>query len=326
MSKLLKGRDYFKPFDFPWAFEAYKLQNEMQWLPSEVELGEDASDWVNKLSDEEKNLLTQLFRFFTQADLDVAGAYSSRYLPVIKSPEVRMAMLSFGNMEAIHQHAYSLLIDTVGMPESEYQAFHSFKVMQEKHEYVTEHNPWKGEKDSEIKKLAFDLAKFSAFTEGLQLFSSFAILMNFPRHNKMKGMGTIVDWSIKDESLHVETMIKVFHALVDEHPEIWTDSFKKEIYQCCRDMVSHEDHFIDLAFELGGIEGLTKEEIKMYIRYIADRRLLQLGLKANYGVKENPLPWLDVMLNAKEHSNFFENRATDYGKGALQGDWNKIIF
>src|SRR5690606_2672038 len=134
------------------------------------------------------------------------------------------------------------------------------------------------------------LAVYSAFGEGMQLFSSFAILLNFARYNKMKGMCQIVTWSIRDESLHVESMIKLFHAFIDENKQIWKNDLKGEIYQAALDMVDLEDKFIELAFKQGGIEGLEKEEVKQYIRYIADRRLLQLGLKPKFKVKENPLP------------------------------------
>jgi ribonucleoside-diphosphate reductase beta chain len=120
-------------------------------------------------------------------------------------------------------------------------------------------------------------------------------------------------------------MTKLFREFIKENIEIWTDDFKKEIYQACRDMVELEDRFLDLVFEMGDIEGLTKEEVLQYIRYIADRRLLQLGLKPNYGVKDNPLLWLDEVLGV-EHQNFFEGRATAYMKAGLRGDIGKVGF
>jgi ribonucleotide reductase beta subunit family protein with ferritin-like domain len=153
----------------------------------------------------------------------------------------------------------------------------------------------------------------------------FAILQNFPRFGKMKGMGQIVTYSIRDESLHVEAMTKLFRELIKENLDIWTDEFKKELYQVCREMVKLEDKFLDLVFDMGNIEGLTKKEMYSYNRYIADRRLLQLGLKTNYGQKENPLPWLDETIGV-EHQNFFEGRATSYMKAGLRGKQNLIQF
>jgi ribonucleoside-diphosphate reductase beta chain len=141
----------------------------------------------------------------------------------------------------------------------------------------------------------------------------------------MKGMGQIVTFSIKDESLHVEAMTKLFREFVHENIDIWKDDFKKEIYQTCREMVNLEDKFLDLVFEMGDIQGLTKKEMYEYNRYIADRRLLQLGLKPNFGVKDNPLPWVDEVLGV-EHQNFFEGRSTAYQKAGLRGNQENITF
>jgi ribonucleoside-diphosphate reductase beta chain len=174
-------------------------------------------------------------------------------------------------------------------------------------------------------EIAKTLAAFGAFTEGLQLFASFAILLNFPRFNKMKGMGQIVSWSVRDETLHCLSVIRLFRTFIQENPEIWTDSLKAEIVGICRTIVHHEDAFIDLAFELGGVEGLDAPSVKRYIRFIADRRLVQLGLEPIYGIEKNPLPWLDEMLNAIEHTNFFENRATEYSRAATQGTWEEAF-
>lgn len=317
---LLDTRDYYKPFDHPWMFDYYSQQNQMHWFPEDVPLHNDVKDWQT-MTDEEKNLLTQIFRLFTQSDVDVGSGYVDRYMRIFKKPEARMMMSAFANMESIHQHAYSLLLDTVGMPEVEYKAFSEYEAMADKHEYINAVRVTKGDRKSIAKALAI----YSAFTEGLQLFSSFIILLNFPRFGKMKGMGQIITYSIRDESMHVEAMTKLFREFIQENIDLWTDDFKAEIYQACRDMVDLEDRFLDLVFEQGDIPGLTKKEMQEYIRYIADRRLLQLGLKTNYDVRENPLNWLDDVLGV-EHQNFFEGRATTYMKAGLRGDVSKVKF
>ncbi|MDA8834680.1 ribonucleotide-diphosphate reductase subunit beta [Candidatus Pelagibacter bacterium] len=317
---LLDTRDYYKPFDHPWMFDYYSQQNQMHWFPEDVPLHNDVKDWQT-MTDEEKNLLTQIFRLFTQSDVDVGAGYVDRYMRIFKKPEARMMMSSFANMESIHQHAYSLLLDTVGMPEVEYKAFSEYEAMADKHEYINAVKVTKGDKKSIAKALAI----YSGFTEGLQLFSSFIILLNFPRFGKMKGMGQIITYSIRDESMHVEAMTKLFREFIQENIDLWTDDFKAEIYQACREMVDLEDRFLDLVFEQGDIPGLTKHEMQQYIRYIADRRLLQLGLKPNYEVKDNPLNWLDDVLGV-EHQNFFEGRATTYMKAGLRGDVGKVKF
>jgi ribonucleoside-diphosphate reductase beta chain len=337
---LLDKRVTYKPFKYPWAYEGWLKQQKMHWLPEEVPMHEDVRDWNKKLTPEEKNLLTQIFRFFTQGDVDVAKAYNHKYIPIFGgNPEVLMMLDAFANIEGVHIAAYSTLLDTVGMPEVEYRAFMKYEAMKAKHEYTEGFeipitgihlNVASGESavivsnEDRLRSVAKSLAIYSAFTEGMQLFSSFAILLNFARFNKMKGMCQIVTWSVRDESLHTEYMIKLFRQFIKENKSIWTDDFKKEIYDVCRTMVELEDNFIDLAFEQGGIEGLAPEEVKKYVRYIADRRLLQLGLKTNFGVKKNPLDWLDSLLNGVEHANFFEARATEYSKANTKGTWDKV--
>lgn len=319
MTNILSKRDYYQPLTYPWAFEMYRKQLKLHWIPDEVPMQNDLTDWKHNLNPAEKNLLMQIFRFFTTADVDVAKGYAKYYLPVFNGhPEVTQMLTTFASYEAIHVEAYALLLNTLGIAEGEFKAFTEYKEMLEKHEYMSDM------KMDTLEDKLRTIAVYSGFGEGLQLFSSFAILMNFPRYGKMKGMGQIVTWSIRDESIHCEGMLKLFRTLVEENPHVWTDELKGTIYEACRRMVDLEDKFIDLAFAEGGVEGLDKNEVKEYIRYIADRRLNQMGLKANYNIKENPLPWLEEMLNAQEHANFFETRVTEYQKGALQGDWNEV--
>lgn len=315
--KLTDERSYYKPFNYPWAFDAFKSSEQMHWLWTEVPMLEDVKDWKNTLSKSEKDFLTHIFRFFTQADIDVAGGYVKNYLPYFPQPEVRMMLTSFSAREAIHIASYSHLIETLGMPETTYNQFLEYEAMKEKHEYF---NNFSAKDENSI---AQQIAAFSAFTEGMQLFSSFVMLLNFPRHGKMKGMGQIIAWSIADETLHAESMIRLFREFIKENKDIWTDSLKSEIYTIATKMVELEDKFVDLAYEMGDLPGLTKEEVKQYIRYIADRRLISLGMKGIFKVKKNPLTWVDGMLGVT-HSNFFEQKVTDYAKGALTGDWSDV--
>ncbi len=218
-------------------------------------------------------------------------------------------------METIHIAAYALLLETIGMPESEFGAFLEYQAMRDKHDYM---QAFGVETNADI---ARTLAMFGGFTEGLQLFASFAMLMNFPRFNKMKGMGQIISWSIRDESLHCEGMIKLFHAF-NKETRCVTKQVADDIVDNCKTVVGMEDKFIDLAFEMGPVKGMTPDDIKAYIRFIADWRLRQLELPEVYGVKENPLPWLQPLISGVEHANFFEARATEYSKAATRGQWH----
>jgi ribonucleoside-diphosphate reductase beta chain len=317
---LMTERAYFKPFNYPWAYDAWLKHEQSHWLHTEVPMLEDVNDWKKRLTDGEKHFLTNIFRFFTQGDIDVAGGYVKNYLPYFPQPEIRMMLMGFAAREALHVAAYSHLIETLGMPEATYQEFLEYDSMRAKHDYFTDLSNANGTPES----VATNIAAFSAFTEGMQLFSSFIMLLNFPRHGKMKGMGQIVTWSIVDETQHAESMIKLFRAYVEENRELWNDDLKSQIYTIAEKMVELEDKFIELSFSMGGMEDLTEDDVKKYIRYICDRRLISLGLKGIFKVKKNPLPWVEEMINAPTHTNFFENRATDYAKGALSGKWDDV--
>ena len=319
MADLLTENHVYKPFHYPWAYDTWLMQQRLHWLPEEVPMAEDVKDWRHKLTDSERNLLTQIFRFFIQADVEVNNCYMRHYTQVFGPTEIQMMLSAFSNIETIHIAAYSHLLDTIGMPEVEYSAFLHYKEMKDKYDFMQEFNV------NSKKDIAMTLAVFGGFTEGLQLFASFAILMNFPRFNKMKGMGQIVSWSVRDETLHTMSIIRLFKTFIDENPEIWTDDLRAELTEACRTIVTHEAAFIDLAFEQGGIEGLEAEEVKRYIRYIGDRRLTQLGLSPVFGVTDNPLPWMDEMMNGVEHANFFENRATEYARAATKGTWEEAF-
>jgi ribonucleoside-diphosphate reductase beta chain len=319
-STLLDERSSFKPFNYPWAYDAWLKHEQSHWLHTEVPMLEDVKDWKKKLTPEQKQFLTHIFRFFTQGDVDVAGGYVKNYLPYFPQPEVRMMLLGFAAREALHVAAYSHLIETLGLPDTTYNEFLSYQEMKDKHDYVLDISSQNGDRAS----TATHIAVFSAFTEGMQLFSSFIMLLNFPRHGMMKGMGQIVTWSIVDETMHAESMIKLFRTYIEENREIWNDELKSRIYTIAEKMVELEDKFIDLAFGMGDMPDLSSADVKKYIRYIADRRLISLGLKGIFKVKKNPLPWVEEMINAPTHTNFFENRATDYAKGALSGSWEDV--
>ena len=246
MSGLLTPNPVYKPFRYPWAYEMWLKQQQVHWLPEEVPLADDVKDWHHKLNAGERNLLTHIFRFFTQADVEVNNCYMKHYSRVFQPTEVQMMLAAFSNMETIHIAAYSHLLDTIGIPEVEYSAFLRYKEMKDKYDYMQGFNV------NNPTEIARTLAVFGAFTEGLQLFASFAILMNFPRFNKMKGMGQIVTWSVRDETLHTLSIIRLFRTFVEENKHVWTESFQRELYLACDTVVDHEDAFIDLAFELVG--------------------------------------------------------------------------
>ena len=315
--RLLDKRNYYKPMKYPWAYEAWDIQQKTAWLPDEVPLADDVQDWKNNLNEKETNFLTQIFRFFTQADVDVHSCYIDNYLTLFQHPEIKMMLTAFANIETVHCASYSYLLDTVGMPETEYSAFLQYQEMCDKHNFLKQFNT------KSLKDIAKTLAVYGAFTEGLQLFASFAMLLNFPRFNKMKGMGQIITFSLRDETLHTYSIINLFNTFVKEYNLI-DNNMKEEIIEICKTVVINENKFIDLAFEMGAIQGLTSTEVKNYVQFIANRRLSQLNLPEIYSIKENPLPWVNETISSVEHTNFFENRVTEYSRSSTEGSWENV--
>lgn len=314
---LLEFSETYKPFHYPWAVEMTTRHEKAHWIEDEIDLSEDVTDWKSgKMSSVEKEYVTNILRLFTQSDVAVGQNYFDQFIPKFKNNEVRNMLSSFATREGIHQRAYALLNETLGLPDSEYHAFLEYAEMADKINYMM------GADTSSMRGLGLALAK-SVFNEGVALFASFVMLLNFQRFGKMKGMGKVVEWSIRDESMHVEGNSKLFKAFCKEHPRIVDDEFKKEIYEMAKHVVKLEDKFVELAYKMGEIDGLNMEEVKTYIRYITDRRLLQLGMKPNFKVKDNPLPWLEWVLNGADHTNFFENRVTEYEVAGLKGSWEE---
>ncbi len=314
---LMEFSETYKPFYYPWAVELTTKHESMHWIEDEIDLSEDVSDWKgNKITRIEKEYITNILRLFTQSDVAVGQNYYDVFIPKFKNNEIRNMLGSFAAREGIHQRAYALLNETLGLPDSEYHAFLEYKEMNDKVEFMMEND------SNTLHGTGLALAKM-VFNEGVSLFASFVMLLNFQRFGKMKGMGKIVEWSIRDESIHVEGNSKLFKAFCAEHSRIVDSEFKAEIYKIAKTAVKLEDKFIDLAYETGKIEGLNADEVKQYIRYITDRRLLQLGLKPNFKVKDNPLPWLEWILNGADHTNFFEGRVTEYEVAGLTGTWQQ---
>lgn len=311
---LLTARNVYRPFEYPHFFDFFQKQNQAHWLPIEVPMESDISDYRFNLSPEEKQLIVQILRFFTQSDIEVNNNYNTRLIPAFPKPEIKMMLSAFAAMESIHVWAYSYLNDSLGLPETEYSAFLEYEEMRNKYDFFQEFEI------KTVQDLMVNLAVFGGFIEGVSLFSSFAILMNFPRLGKLKGVGQIVTWSIRDESLHSQGVCRLFRDLMMENPGLWTPTLHDRIYEACRAMVALEDAFIDSVFAMGPVPGLTPEQVKEYIRFTADKKLIDLRLDKIYHSK-NPLSWLETMVNAKEHTNFFENRATEYAKGAVLADW-----
>jgi ribonucleoside-diphosphate reductase beta chain len=315
---LFDKRKSYKPFEYPEFYDLWLKHERMHWISREVPLHGDIKDFNTKLSEKDRNFLANVFRLFVSADVDVAEGYVKNYLPNFEHPEIRMMLLGFAAREAVHIDAYSYLIETLGYPDDFYAEFLNIPIMREKHEYFEKIV-------NDNASLPIKIAGISAFTEGMFLFSSFVLLLTYPKNGRMKGMGQIISWSVLDENCHIDGLIKLFRIMIKENKKLWNDETKKSIYDLAEKMMELEYGFIDYVYdEYDEIFGLGREEVKQYIKYIIDRRLISMGMKGINKVKKNPLPWVDEMVASQNHENFFETRATSYAKGSLKGSWGSV--
>ena len=299
----------YKPLRYPQA-EEYRLQSEdIHWVVKEVEMSKDLEDYKSA-SPEEKEFIKNILSIFTQSDFNVAA----NYLPLInkiKNNEVRGMLTSFMAREFIHQEGYAHLNESLGFPDSYYSDFLKHQETLEKDSYMA---------TTTFESFGLKLAK-GILLEGVSLFGAFVLLKNYERVGKYLGTCTINEWSLRDESLHVEGNAWLFRTWCQENPKEVNDSFKKHIYTMSREIVELEKKFIDFAYGDYQPPKLDKEDVKKYIEFITDRRLLQLGLKPNFGCSTNPLPWMDELNNGSSHANFFEKRVTDYAVAGMEGDF-----
>jgi len=320
MSNLLEPRPTYGPFEYQKAYDYFQKQQMAHWLPWEVQMGGDINDWKMKLSETDRHVIGSILKGFTQTEIFIEDYWSNRVGNWFKKPEVQMMANTFAGFEAIHAAGYSYLEESLGIQN--YEAFLHEPTAKAKIDRLME------TKGKTLKEIAISLAVFSGFNEGVNLFSSFAVLMSFSQRNMLKGLGQIVSWSIKDESLHSEAGCWLFRELIKENPEIWTDEVKKELYDAARLTVELEDKFIERAFEHGELPNLTMKDVKNYIRYRANTKLQDLGLKANWKNLDKEalqrLEWFNVLASGVELQDFFAQRVTEYSKSIadFEGVWN----
>lgn len=300
---------------YPELVEITEQHEKVHWGTWEAKLQQDVEQWKRgDISDGEKAFITSILRLFTQSDVAVGSDYYDNLIPVIRNNEARNMLGSFAGREGVHQRAYALLNDTLGYGEGFYSEFLEYAEMKEKLEFMVDM------KNITNRDIAMSLGK-QVLVEGVNLFAIFAMLLNFGRQGKLMGMTDINQWSIRDESIHVQGLSKLFRIFLAEHPKLVNDAFKRDLYDTARECVRLEDACIDLAFQSGGIEGINAEETKQYVRSVCDYRLVQLGLKPNWNVS-NPFSWLDWLLSGNSIENFFENNTVNYSKNSMVGDYS----
>lgn len=315
---LMTPRPTYSPFEYDQAYKYWELQQQSHWLHTEIAMASDINDWKLNLTDTERNVIGHILKGFTQSEVFIQEYWSQMVSKWFKKPEIQMMAATFAAFESIHAVSYAYLNQSLGLED--FSAFLHEPTAKAKIDRLIN---TKGKSKEEI---AQSLAIFSAFNEGVNLFSSFAVLLNFSRFNKMKGLGQIIAFSIKDESLHSEAGCWLFRTLITEYPDVFTDDLKKTIYDAARTTIELEDAFIDKAFELGTVEGLDPKDLKQFIRYRCNTKLIDLGLKKNWKNIDKEaigrLSWFDIMSSGISHADFFSQRVTDYSKGNI--DFSRI--
>ena len=315
---ITEPRLWYKPFEYQQAFDFYKDQHRVHWLADEVPLASDLNDWKLKLNESEKNLIGNILKSFAQTEVHVNDYWSTKVSMWFPKPEVQAMARVFADFESIHAEAYARLNEELGLDD--FKAFLEDEASKAKIDRLVE-TP--GES---LEERALSLAIFSAFTEGVNLFSSFAILMSFQLRNLMKGTGQIVEWSVRDESLHSKAGCWLYKTLLSENPTLDTPELRNKIIEACELSVQLEYDFIEKAFEMGDVEGLTKEQLKNFIKARANEKMIELGYNAIYNdIDPNLLKqieWFGHLTSGKTHQDFFAGRVTNYSKS--NGDWSDL--
>ena len=323
---LLEERVVYKPFEYPQAYDYWLKQQQAHWLHTEVPMANDVSDWKSNMKAHEKNVVGQILKGFAQTETVVNDYWSTLVTKWFRKPEVIMMGTTLGSSETIHAEAYSLLNEQLGLDDfSEFLEDEATMAKIESLMNVRDNHDGTPNWHERAKSLAI----FSAFTEGVNLFSSFAVLLSFKMRNKLKGVGQIVEWSVRDESLHSNAGCWLFRTLMEEHPKFKTKKLIKEIEEAAELAMKLEFDFIDKVFELGDLENLTKDELKNFIKHRINTKMKDLGLDPIVPSADidkgalKTMKWFDAVIAGKQHTDFFASRVTNYSKGHI--DWGSAF-
>ena len=316
-SKILTPRLPFKPFDYQWAYDYWFQQQNAHWMFQEINMQKDIGDWKSELNAQEKSVVGNILKGFFQSETQIADYWSTYVTKWFPIPEIKMMAITFGSFETIHAVAYSYLNEVLHLED--YEAFLHDTAIMAKLEMLINVD----ENDTSLENIARSLALFSACAEGIQLFSSFAIMLSLRKKNLMTGIGQQMIFSIRDESLHSEAGCKLFRTLIEENPQIWTEQLRDDIKSGFGLALSNEFNFIDKVFELGDLDTITKAQVKNFMYDRANRKLRELGITdLTYEVNDELLlemDWFYILVSGEQQTDFFFNRETGYAKP--NADW-----
>lgn len=321
---LTKERLAFKPFQYPWAYDYWFKQQNAHWLHTEINMQSDIKDWEENLSENEKIVIGDILKGFAQTETEVGNYWSEMIPQWFPIPEIKMMGQTFGAFETIHAVAYAYLNDTLNLDD--FEAFLKDEVTMNKLQLLMNVRYNKKNASYNIEEIAQSLALFSAAAEGIQLFSSFAILLSFRKSNRLKGIGQQMIFSVRDESLHSEAGCKLFRVLCEENYGLLS-SIENSIYEGIELALKNEFTFINHIFRMGDLKTISQEQLLNFMKDRANRKLIELGLRQKYKTKSllsDEMNWFYVTVSGEQQTDFFDNRETGYSKPNT--DWNTNLF
>lgn len=325
---LFRERVEFKPFEYPVYYtEGWLKQAQAFWLHTEISMQGDVKDWNENLLPHEKNLVGNILLGFAQTECAVSDYWTGMVTKWFPKHEIKQMAMIFGSQETIHATAYSYLNETLGLED--FKAFLHEPAIAEKFEHLTsveaDYTPEDLATNARARReVARSLAIFSAFAEGVSLYSSFAVLYSFQMRNLLKGIGQQMKWSVRDESLHSKMGCQLFRHMCEEYPSL-KDEVRSEVEHAAELMVQMEHKFIDKMFEMGDLENMKADDLKHFITKRANEKLVELGYEPKFSyddAKAAELDWFYHLTGGHTHTDFFAIRPTDYSKAGEDENWD----
>ncbi len=319
---LFDERIPYKPFEYPEYYtEGWLKQAQAFWLHTEIPMSGDVKDWNEKLTPEEKHLVGNILLGFAQTECAVSDYWTQKVVSWFPKHEIQQMAMMFGSQETIHAVAYSYLNETLGLEN--FEAFLHEPATAERFDNLVAYD------GTDPIGIGRSLAIFSAFAEGVSLYSAFAVLYSFQLRNLLKGIGQQMKWSVRDESLHSRMGCQLFRHMCDENKELLEDC-REDIILAAETMVDLEEKYIDKMFEKGDVEGISAHDVKQFIRKRTNEKLTELGyldLGSYFSYEEdsaNNLDWFYHLTGGHTHTDFFAIRPTDYSKANEGEDFEDI--
>ena len=319
---LFDERIAYKPFEYPVYYtEGWLKQAQAFWLHTEISMQSDIKDWNEKLTPKEKNLVGNILLGFAQTECAVSDYWTQKVVSWFPKHEIKQMAMMFGSQETVHAVAYSYLNETLGLED--YEAFLHEPATADRFENLVAYSG-----DSHV-GIGRSLAVFSAFAEGVSLYSAFAVLYSFQMRNLLKGIGQQMKWSVRDESLHSKMGCQLFRHMCDENNQL-AHLCKDDIIKAAETMVDLEIKYIDKMFEMGDIEGISANDLKHFIKKRTNEKLVELGyadLSGHFvfnGSAASNLDWFYHLTGGHTHTDFFAIRSTDYSKAGEGEDFEDI--